>query len=488
MKRLTVVLLLLPVVAACVKAPPRTQADLGVQTPESWSTPQQRIDPPPDEWWTVFGDPELVRLIDIALEQNRDLQAAVARLDRARAQARIAGADLKPNIGLDADAIRSKINFAGSGFEGTPGLPDSVTTSRFSASVVVGWEIDLWGRIRAGARSAVAEMQAVEADLRGARQLIAAETARVWFAVIEAQQQVDLALRTADSFALLSRQVRSRYEEGLRPALDLRLALSTEEAAEASLERRRRDLDRVQRRMEILLGQYPSGDLLQSHPASEQPPLPPPVPPGLPAQLIERRPDLVAAERRLAAADQRYLAARRSLYPRLSLTGSGGSASAALGDLLDGDFGVWSLAANLTQPLFQGGRLRANIDASAATTDEVLALYAATALRAYGEVETALAAESYFIEQEYHLAQATEQLIAAERLSEFRYQSGVGDYLNVLDSQTRSFTTQTTLLTLRRERLDNRVDLYLALGGGFTAEEHEDALVADVDGGKDEPR
>jgi NodT family efflux transporter outer membrane factor (OMF) lipoprotein len=462
-KRIAPVLLLLPLVASCVKAPPRTQADLGVQAPEQWSTPQRNVTPPPDDWWTTFGDPELVRLIEIALEQNRDLQAAVARLDRARAEARIAGADLKPNVGLDVGA----------------GLPDSITTSRYGASVVVGWEVDLWGRIRAGARAAVAEMQAVEADLRGARQAIAAEVARAWFAVIEAQQQVDLALRTADSFSLLTAQVRSRYEQGLRPALDLRLALSNQEAAEATLERRRRVLDALQRRLEILLGEYPSGRLLEEHPASEQPPLPPPVPAGLPAQVIERRPDLVAAERRLTASDQRWLAARKALYPRLSLTGSGGSATAALGDLLDGDFGVWSLAANLTQPLFQGGRLRANVDATAATSDEVLALYAATALRAYGEVETTLAAESYYVEQEYHLAQATEQLIAAERLSEFRYRTGVGDYLTVLESQTRSFATQTQLLTLRRQRLDNRVDLYLALGGGFSTDDNGSALVAE---------
>jgi outer membrane protein TolC len=174
-----------------------------------------------------------------------------------------------------------------------------------------------------------------------------------------------------------------------------------------------------------------------------------------------------AAERRLASADQRYLVARRSLYPRLTLTSSGGTASDGLGDLLDGDFRVWSLIGGLTQPLFQGGKLRAGVDAADAGREEVLARYATTVLGAYSEVEVALAAEEFLAEQERHLAEATEQLKAARRLAEDRYEEGVGIYLTVLESQSRALTSESELLSIRRRRLDNRIDLHLALGGGF---------------------
>ncbi len=197
------------------------------------------------------------------------------------------------------------------------------------------------------------------------------------------------------------------------------------------------------------------------------PQLPGPVPVGLPAELVARRPDLVSAERRLAAADERLRQARRQLYPRFSLTAGGGTVSDQLGDLVDGDFRVWSLLANLTQPLFQGGRLRAGVDRAAAGSDELLAAYAGLALDAFREVESALAAEQHLIERERHLAEAARQLGAARRLAEDRYRSGLGDYLLVLESQTRELVAESELLSLRRELLHNRIDLHLALGGGF---------------------
>jgi NodT family efflux transporter outer membrane factor (OMF) lipoprotein len=269
------------------------------------------------------------------------------------------------------------------------------------------------------------------------------------------------------SFQDVADEVRSRYERGLRPAVELRLALSNLAASRALHEGRLEQLDRLTRQLEVLLGRYPSGTLLQEFPAEELRPLPEPVPAGIPAEIVSRRPDLAAAERRLAAADQRWLQARRSLYPQLSLTASGGRLSADFDDLLDGDFSVWSIAGNLLQPIFQGGRLRANVDRTDALSREALERYAGALLNAYSEVESALAAEQRLVEREGHLAETARQLEAALRLAEERYRLGVGDYLTVLTSQSNLLNAESSLIDVRRSLLANRVDLHLALGGGF---------------------
>jgi NodT family efflux transporter outer membrane factor (OMF) lipoprotein len=454
--------------AGCVSAPERRPVDVAFDVPPAWSGDGSGQPEPTDTaWWESFDDPHLGRLVDLALERNHDLRAAVARLDRAAADARIAGADLEPSVGLGLDATRRRQNFIGFPIPGSgDGVPSS-TFESFGVSLDTIWEADLWGRVRAGARAAVAEMQASAADLRGARQSIAAQTAKVWFSILEARQQAALAEASVESFRLSAGQVRSRYESGVRSALDLRLALSNLAGAEALLELRRRQLDLAVRQLEVLLGRYPSGALLETYSAGDLPATPGPVPAGLPSELLARRPDLIAAERRLAAADQRYVAARRSLYPRLTLTAGGGTASDSMGDLLDGDFRVWSLVAGLTQPLFQGGRLRAGVERADASSREALSLFAGRVLDAFAEVESALAAERYLAERELHVADAARQLVAARRLAEQRYHRGVGIYLVVLESQTRALTAESELLAVRRQRLDNRIDLHLALGGGF---------------------
>jgi NodT family efflux transporter outer membrane factor (OMF) lipoprotein len=465
MRRLAL-LLLLPVIAACtVKAPPRTEPDTSVTPPDVWTAGEVDAAEPENEWWSSFDDPHLTRLVEIALERNTDLQAAAARLERAQAEARIAGADLEPQLGTGLSGARRQQNFIGLPIPGEDVL--STTFDSYGFSLDASWEIDLWGRIRARARAAVADYQAAQADLRGARLSIASRTAKAWFLIQELLQQVELAERSAESFEQSAEDIRKRYMQGVRSPLDVRLALSNATAARASLERRRSLLDLAVRQLELLLADYPAADLLAEYPTEAPPPMPGPIPAGMPAELVARRPDLAAAERRLAAADQRLLEARRSLYPRLSLTASGGTTSAELSDLLDGDFRVWSLAANLAQPIFQGGRLRANIDRADAITREVLAGYVGAVLRAYGEVETALGNEAYLAEEEKHVEANVRHNTSAERLAQDRYRIGVGDYLAVLESQTRSFLARSELIALRRQRLDNRVDLHLALGGGF---------------------
>jgi outer membrane protein TolC len=187
----------------------------------------------------------------------------------------------------------------------------------------------------------------------------------------------------------------------------------------------------------------------------------------LPANIVRRRPDLVAAEKRLASSYARVIESQRALYPRISLTGSTGTSTDEFKNLLNGDYSVWNLVGNLLQPIFQGGRLRAGVDLARAREMESLALYAATVLNAYAEVEIALAAEEFLAEREEALRTATEQSLAARDLANDRYARGLTDLIEVLEAQRRAFLSESQLIGVQRARLDNRVDLYLALGGDF---------------------
>jgi NodT family efflux transporter outer membrane factor (OMF) lipoprotein len=260
--------------------------------------------------------------------------------------------------------------------------------------------------------------------------------------------------------------VRSRFERGLVSSLDLRLVLSDLAGARALLENRREQYDRAVRQLEIILGRYPGGLLTGGE---QLPEVPGDIAAGLPAGLLIRRPDLIAAERRLVAAEARVDEARALLYPRLSLTAGGGTASQELSDLLDGDFRVWNLVGNLFQPLFQGGRLRAGVDLADARVREAFEAYADVLLNALAEVESELAAEEFLAGRERELAIATEQATAALKLAEERYASGLEDIITVLAAQRRTVEAESAYLDVRRRRLDARVDLHLALGGGFEA-------------------
>jgi NodT family efflux transporter outer membrane factor (OMF) lipoprotein len=477
----TRLVLLLAVAAptlACVKAPPPSPTP-DVVAPRAWTAPVEPGSslPTDAEWWRDFGDPGLTASVEAALAGNRDLRAAAARVERAAAQARIAGADLKPSAAIGLDGSRRRQNFIGLPIPGSGGILSTTSTS-LGVSLDVAWEPDLWGRLRAGARAALADLQASEADLAGARLSLAGQAAKTYVAVAEATGQLDLARRTAEARRASFEQIERRYRSGLRGSLDVRLARSDLANANALVRLRERQRDALQRQFAVLLGLYPEtgGTDRDGLPA-----MPSAVPAGLPADLIARRPDLVAAERRLAAADQRLVASRRALYPRLTLTASGGTVSDRLGDLLDGDFRVWSLLGGLTQPLFQGGRLRAGVDAAEATRVEAIEAYAATALAAYAEVETALAADVHLAGRIEDLEDAVHQVDRALRLAEDRYERGLEPYVTVLESRSRLLAAETQYLAARRERLENRIDLYLALGGGFVRPGSADGAAAGDD-------
>jgi len=434
--------------------------------PEQWAGGDTLEGPGEAEWWSYFGETQLDEAIATALSDNIDLRAAVARVEAAMQDVTIAGADLYPSADLGLSSGRQRQNFVGFPIPGGERRVLSTTSSNARLGLSLNWEADVWGRVRAGKMGAVSTLEARQADLVGARLSLTAQVSKAFFTAVEADRQAALSRASVASYKTSTERVRARFEMGLKPALDLRLALTELERAQALLEQRLEQRDRAVRQLEILLGGYPNGDF----PLSEDlPRMPERIPAGLPSQLVNRRPDVVAAERTVFSADTRVHQAQADLKPRFALTSGTGTASQELRDLLSYDLLVWNFVANLSQPLFYGGRLRANVRKSEAQAREAAANYESLLLRAYNEVESSLAAEELLANREEALEAATEQAVAAQRLSEERYRLGLTDIITLLSSQRTALNTESELLTVRRLRLENRVNLHLALGGGFEA-------------------
>ncbi len=454
--------------ASCASAPAIQKSGIEESVPSQWSTGTSAVsaDSALVGWWSQFQDPALDSLVVGALKHNFNLKAAAVRVTAAKAQARVAGAPLYPQVNLNFNNSKRRQNFIGFPIPGRAGGGGvlSTTATTYGLSGDLSWELDLWRRIGAGKAAALADVQASQADYRGAQLSLAAQTSKAWFASIEAGRQLDLAEATLENFRVINDRIRNRYVRGLRPPLDLRLSLTNVATAEALVAQRRQNVDASIRQLEILLGRYPGAEI-EVFP--DLPPVPSQVPEGLPADLISRRPDLVLAERQVAASGARVSEAKRARYPRITLTGSSGTSSRSLSGLLNGDFFVWSLAGGVLTPLFQGGRLKAGVSLAEANHEQAVASFAEQALRAYGEVESALAADAFLTERERALREATFQSDAARQQAESRYASGLSDVVTMLEAQRRALDAEGQYITVRRQRLDTRVDLYLALGGGF---------------------
>jgi multidrug efflux system outer membrane protein len=438
-------------IGGCVKTPPRAEEMLEAAVPQEWST-ASGAGAVPQAWVASFGDARLSLLVDEALEGNFQLQEGVARLDQAVALARIAGADRLPSVSLGGNASRSDNNL----------LKDP--SNSFSVTASLGWELDLWGRVRAQSKAGSADAAAALSDFAALRLSLAAKVAQAWFAAVTAHKQEALAQETLASFEANLTTVDERFRRGLSPALDLRLTRANVATARSTYNLQKRLADSAVRQLEVLLGRYPSGSLEVQ---GDLPSLNAPVPAGIPSDLLSRRPDLLSAYQRVVAADFRLRESKVSLLPRISLTARYGSASDELENLLKDSFDIWSLVGNITAPIFQGGRLRAGVDLSQARLAGAVASYQGVALNAFREVESALVDESLLREQLAAVRMAAEESIGAQELAEERYERGLVDIITVLESQRRAFNARSTLLTVQNQLLQNRVTFYLSLGGGI---------------------
>lgn len=460
--------------SSCKSLSPPDSKDLAsVKAPAHWvAGPTWRPNHWPDRHWVEnFSSSALTAYTERVLQNNKDLKAAQSRIEVALANARITGADLYPQIQGGLSGQRSLQNFIGFPFGGPGGTPGvlSSRSNQFGLSLNMSWELDLWGRIRAAKSAAVADFEASQFDRATAELSIAGQAAKAWFALAEAKEQAALARSTISIYSQTERLIRDRFEAGIDEegqafAAQLLLAEADVENAKESLESRLELVGRTSRQLEVLAGEYPEG---REGSASSLPGYPGKVPADIPATLLDRRPDLAVAERKIAAADKRLLEARRSLLPTIGLTSSFGTASEDFSSLLNGDFSVWSIAGNVAQPILQGGRLRANISKRDAELDLAITEFEQAALTAFSEVENALAAEAFYNKRVSALLNAVRLSRQAYDRSVEEFTGGTGDVLTVLNAQQRTFAAESQLLSVRRMRLENRVDLYLALGGSF---------------------
>ena len=461
----------------CISVPENTDTAPGLPVPDGWAEHAAAKPIADATWVSTFSDPSLTQLVNAGLEGNRDLGRLSARIKSAEAEVAIAGGAARPQVSGGLNGDRSQRNFigfpSGSGLFGLPPGQDSAVFSTlantFDLTLNLRWELDIWGRIRAGQKATLEQLSASRCDFEAARLSLAGQLCRTWFQLAAARERVGLAAEALQVFEETARVVEVEFREGIEhPGRDtgseLSLAKVDAATARSTLTARQEILPALRRRLEVLMGQYPDGALRPEGPLPGLPGIPPA---GIPAQVLERRPDLVAAERRLASADFRVLEAQRSLLPAISLTSSYGTSSPELSRILDGDLGIWNLAGNLTQPLLDGQRLRQAVKAREADVDFALADYQQAALTAFQEVEDALARERFLSAQQGAIAEAVRLADEAMRRSREAYAAGTGDVLTMLNAQQRVITAKSSLIDIKLQRLENRIDLHLALGGDF---------------------
>ena len=457
MRPLSLLLLatLLPV-TGCYRAAAPLQRQPGVQVPAVWNSRAAAERTVDVHWWKQFADPQLDALIEEALSNNHQLHAAAHRLEAALNQAQIAGADLVPSMGFALNSSRQRQNFIGLPLPGFAGRVPQATYTLMGVGLDISWEADLWGRIRSGQVQAGALAAAQSADLAAARHSLAAQTAKAWFASAAAQLQLVLAREVVASYQTTSQWVQKRFEAGFQTALELRMALADLSEAESLVHLRREQLDRGILQIELLAGRYPGGDLKVR---DGLPAVASRVPAGLPSELLTRRPDLIAAQRRLLASDAGIVRSQAALHPRLSLTTGGGTATDSLLSLLNGNYAVWNLLGNLVQPIFQGGRLRRQVDIARSRSEEALEIYTDAVLKAFGEVETALTVESLLHDRLREQEESVAEARAARNQAQLRYRHGQGGVLAVLEIERRILGMKGQILALQHLLLDNRIDL-----------------------------
>jgi hydrophobe/amphiphile efflux-1 (HAE1) family protein/NodT family efflux transporter outer membrane factor (OMF) lipoprotein len=429
----------------------------------AWKEGQPLDNVPKGNWWEIFGDAKLNELESRALNSNQDLKAAVARVDQARATARVARSEFLPSLNLDPSFTRQRFS---------PNQVPSfgnVTANTFSMPLDLSYEVDLWGRVRRSFESARADAQASLAGFYGVLLTLQADVAENYFSIRALDAEIATVNGTVGFRKEQVQLVRSRFDGGIGSDLDVARAeteLATTEAEAASLAQRRAQLENA---IAILTGSNPSSFALAANTNSWGPP-PPEIPAGLPAHLLERRPDVSEAERQLASANARIGIAKAAFFPVLTLTGSGGFVSGDIDSLFKWDSRTWSLGPSLSLPIFAGGRNRANYRRSQAARDESIALYRQRVLVAFGEVENSLSGIHYLNQQAEAQQRAVTNARRAADLATDRYRSGIVSYLEVVDASREALQSERANAQLAGQRLIASVQLIKALGGGWDSQ------------------
>ena len=455
MIRLLTIAVIFAVLAGC-GTPSDPTGDLGrrdlPQSPDSWRGEAALAAQVNNGWIANFDDETLDTLVAEAQANNRNLQAAATNVERAAALSRQAGAALKPAAALNLSTTS------------TGAIEGVGTTEQYQAGLQIDWKLDLWGRLQAGRKAADATLVAESLDLKFAQSSLAASVARSYFLAKDARQQAGIAEQTVRNLERIHSVVQLQFDEGVVSSQDLHLARSDLAASRSSLAGARQAERDALRALEVLIGRYPGAnlDLESAFPA-----VPPRPPAGVPSEVLERRADLVAAERRIAAAFHQTDQAKTAQLPSISLTGNIGGASTSLQDVLNPANAAWRAAGSLLAPIFQSGALRAQIDAANADQKAAIAAYGQKALDVFAEVEIQLDTNETLAEQVREVEQAYRTAEEAFRIARLRHDNGDISLLELIQVEQRSVQRKSEWVALQRQMLEERVNLYLALGGDW---------------------
>ena len=411
-------------------------------------------------WWEMFNDPVLDTLIRVALNENKDVLIAAARIEAARATVGYNKADQFPTINVAGGASRG--NFSG--------VKLNSTVNNFYAYPELVWELDFWGKYRSATDAARAQMVASQYGMRTIQMSLISAVTSTYFQLLEYQAKLEISYSTLESRARGLKILEQRYEHGVVAEIDLNQSQIQWALAAASVPTYQRMIATTESSLSILLGQLPHN--IETGIALENQPIPPDVPTGLPSQLLERRPDILEAEQNCIAANEQIGVAIAMRLPSISLTGLLGVASDDLSTLTKGGM-AWSASAGLLSPVFQFGKNKRRVEIAQYQAREAALTYESTVNSAFKDVEDALISIETLKTELGILEVRNNAAINAEKLSWQRYDKGVTSYLEVIDSQTQSFQAQLDFSQARQDLLSMYIQLYKALGGGWLTPEEE---------------
>ena len=434
-------------------APPVAYKEAGVP---GWQNAGVAV-PPAGRWWEAFGDPVLSALEGRIEAGNADLAAALARYDQAQGLLRQARADRIPQVSAATDVSRQRLS------AGRPlSLGNAATYTLGTVGASVDYEVDLFGRVRNSIRSGRANVAASAADLAGVRLGLQAQLASIYFEMRGLDARIVLLRQTVDAFQRAFTLTDTRHTGGIASGIDVSRSQNLLSSARAELEAVSIDRQRDEHAIAVLVGDAPAGFAIGVVEAQTKPPV---VPAGLPSALLERRPDIAAAERRVAAANARIGVARAALFPSITLGASGGF-EAASGALFSAANGFWALGPlSAAVAVLDGGRRRGGVQVARGEFDEAAATYRQTVLVAFREVEDDLASQRFLAAQEREQSQAAAAAEHTRELALIRYRDGAADYLEVVTAQTAALDAERALLDVRSRQLQTATDLIRALGG-----------------------
>jgi multidrug efflux system outer membrane protein len=417
----------------------------------------------PDPWWTMFGDPVLNQLVDEALQHNTDVAVAAARVAQARSALRITNANRLPNLDLEANYGRSKQSADIAVFPGA-----DKPQSSYSVQGAVGYELDFWGRYQRASEAARAELLNTEYGREATKLGLTGDVARGYFGLIAAAEQLARGRDTLGTREESLRLEKLRLDAGESDEFTFKRAEADAEATRTSVFQLELEVTQRVTSLGVLLGRSPR-DLVERAILTSEVELPQStaLPAALPSSVMERRPDIGAAEALLNASAADIGVARAEMFPRISLTGAFGSASRELGDLFTQPTEAWSWAAGLVQPIFEGGRLRANVSRAEAVREQRKAEYARTVQEAFREVLDGLNGQRLIDSVRASNSAQVAALSRATELAELRYNQGDIAFLELLDVRRGLFQAQIEYVAAQRDALLNTVDLALAVGGGL---------------------